>query len=83
MLSIRLSQELEQQLQQVTEQRNSTKTQVVREALAYYFAALEEEQPTPYALGEALFGKYASGHTDNSVAYKQKLKEKLSAKNAR
>ncbi len=82
MISLRLTKELQQQLEQFSEQRNSTKTQVVREALAYYFAALEEEQAqTPYVLGEALFGKYASGATDNSVNYKQKIKEKLRAKN--
>lgn len=44
MISLRLSKELQQQLEQLSEQRSSTKTHVAREALAYYFAERENIQ---------------------------------------
>jgi len=41
----------------------------------------ESKEKTPYELGSELFGKYASGKSDLSTTYKQKLKEKINAKN--
>jgi RHH-type transcriptional regulator, rel operon repressor / antitoxin RelB len=84
MISIRLESELEVQLAQYSERKNLSKSQVVKEALASYFAQLEaeEQQKSPFQLGEDLFGKYASGQHDRSVNYKQQLKDKLRAKNA-
>ena len=79
MIAVRLPDIMEKKLNTYAETLNKTKTDVVREALALYFKKNEHNQ-TPYAIGEALFGKYSSGRGDLSTTYKQKLKEKIRAK---
>ena len=80
MLSVRLSKELEKKLQNYANEYNKTKSDVVKEALNLLFKMQEEQQKTPYELGEELFGKYSSNQGDLSVAYKRRLKDKLSEK---
>lgn len=80
MISFRLEAELEQQLNQYSAQKNISKSQVIKEALAQYFARQSQEQ-SPYQIGKALFGRYASGQNDLSSTYKQKIKDKIRAKN--
>ena len=41
----------------------------------------ENEQKSAYELGSEFFGKYSSGRADLSTTYKQKLKDKINAKN--
>ena len=41
------------------------------------------EPETPYAVGERLFGRYASGRTDGSQKRKQILREKFGEKHCR
>ena len=41
----------------------------------------ESEQKSAYELGSEFFGKYSSGKNDLSTTYKQKLKDKINAKN--
>ena len=79
MIAVRLSDIMKKKLNTYAETLNKTKTDVVREALALYFKKNEHKQ-TPYAVGEALFGKYSSGRDDLSTTYKQKLREKIRAK---
>lgn len=83
MISIRLEAELEQQLEQLSQQQQVPKSHLVREALANYFAKLEQErlQQTPFQMGQDIFGKYASGESDRSSTYKQRIKGKLRGKN--
>lgn len=83
MLSVRLNNTLETQLQAVSKQNHISKSQVIKDALVYYFDMLKKEskQKTPYELGDEFFGKYSSGKRDLSTTYKQKLKEKIDAKN--
>ncbi len=80
MLSVRLSKELEKKLQNYANEYNKTKSDVVKEALNLLFKMQEEQQKTPYELGEELFGKYSSNQGDLSTTYKRRLKDKLSAK---
>lgn len=84
MISIRLNDELSLQLEQYCEQTQLSKSQLVKEALASYFAGLqaENEKKSAFDLGADLFGKYSSGDGDRSLNYKQQLKEKLRAKSA-
>jgi hypothetical protein len=82
MISVRLNQNLEQELTQYSKRKQVTKTDVIREALAHYFNTTnKEEKATPYELGADLFGNYGSGKRDLSTTYKEKLKEKIDAKN--
>lgn len=41
----------------------------------------ESKQKSSYELGSELFGKYSSGKDDLSTTYKQKIKDKINAKN--
>ncbi len=82
MLSVRLNKELEQQLNLIAKEMSISKSQIIKESLKLYFNMLNEtKSKTPYSVGKELFGKYSSGKKDLSVTYKQRLKEKLNAKN--
>jgi predicted DNA-binding protein len=82
MISVRLNQNLEQELTQYSKRNQVTKTDVIREALVHYFnTANKEKKATAYELGADIFGKYGSGQEDLSTTYKQKLKDKIDAKN--
>lgn len=83
MISFRIDTELEQQLNKYSEQQQKNKSQVIKEALVHYFSLQEQEdKPTPYQIGEPLFGRYSSGENDLSTTYKQRLKEKIRGKNS-
>ena len=56
-----------------------TKSDIIKESLERYYAQ-EEGALDSFTLGELFFGKYASGDSDRATTYKQRIKEKLSAK---
>jgi hypothetical protein len=84
MLSVRLDNALENQLNFLSKEKHLPKSQIVKEALLYYFDMMKKQQQekTPYELGSELFGKYSSEQTNLSTTYKQKLKDKINAKNS-
>jgi hypothetical protein len=84
MISVRLNNQLEKLLEQTAKDKSTSKSQIIKESLIHYFNMLKQEQKqkTPYELGSDLFGKYSSGKDDLSTTYKQKLKEKINAKNS-
>ena len=41
----------------------------------------KSKEKSAYELGASLFGKYSSDNSDLSITYKQKLKDKINAKN--
>lgn len=79
MLSVRLPKELEEKINMLSEQENSTKSDLVKKALEKYINE-KEKQFQPYDLGKELFGKYGSGEGDLSVCYKQKVRKKIDEK---
>jgi len=82
MISVRLNQHLEQELTLFSQLNQLTKTDIIKNALTYYFQVFKQEKkPTAYELGVNLFGKYGSQEGDLSTTYKQKLKDKINAKN--
>lgn len=83
MISVRLEPELEQRLNYLSEKRKVSKSQIIKDSLGMYFQAIDDENnaKTPFQLGEDLFGRYASGDTDRSVTYKEKVRERIRAKN--
>ena len=83
MISVRLDENIENQLNTLAQQKDTSKSKVIKEALVYYFDMLknENEQKSAYELGSELFGKYSSGRDDLSTTYKQKIKDKINAKN--
>ena len=83
MISVRLDENIENQLNTLAQQKDTSKSKVIKEALVYYFDMLKKEsmQKSAYELGSELFGKYSSGRDDLSTTYKQKIKDKINAKN--
>ena len=83
MISVRLGSDIERQLNFLANEKHLSKTQIIKESLLIYFDMFkkEQQQKSPYELGHELFGKYASGDSDRSTTYKQKLKDKINAKN--
>ena len=84
MISVRLDKQLERQLEKISKEKSTSKSQIIKESLIYYFNMLKQEQKqkSPYELGREFFGKYSSGKGDLSTTYKQKLKDKINAKNS-
>ncbi|SFP42959.1 ribbon-helix-helix protein, CopG family [Hydrogenimonas thermophila] len=80
MLSVRLPKDIEQELANVARLEQTTKTEIVREAILFFLENLKEKRKnTPYTLGKDLFGVY-DGDSDLSSNYKQKLDEILNEK---
>ncbi len=84
MLSVRLDTNMENEIKRLAQNKQIPKSKIIKDALVYYFNALKEDsqQKSCYELGRDLFGKYESGTDHLSSTYKQKLKEKIDAKNA-
>jgi predicted transcriptional regulator len=78
-LTVRLPDHLERELDRLAASERTTKAQIVRDALERYVAA-HREQRSSFELGEALFGRYGSGEQTLSTTYKERLREKLRAK---
>jgi predicted transcriptional regulator len=79
MLSIRLPDSLERELERLAAEERTTKTQIVRRALERYVEA-HRDQLSSFELGEHLFGRHGSGESTRSTSYKRLVREKLRAK---
>ena len=81
-LTARLPAALSRQLDAYSRARNLSRSDVVKAALDRY---LQEEAQAldALALGEAYFGRHASGLGDLSDTYKARLKRKLAGKHGR
>ncbi len=82
MRSIRLSDDIERRLDQLSERENRTKSDLIKEAIVEYLTDREVKQ-SPYDLGSDLFGVYSSGEGDLSTTYKTRIVEILREKNSR
>lgn len=84
MLTVRLDNTMENQLNSLSEQMHLPKSKIVKDALIHYFDMMKKQskEKTPYELGSELFGKHSSQEGTLSTTYKQKLKDKINAKNA-
>ncbi len=78
MITLRLDPELEQTINLVAYRLGISKSELVRKSITDFLAKLEK--PSPWELGNDLFGKYASGRNDLSTNRKELLKEKIQAK---
>lgn len=59
--------------------KNKTKSEIIIDALEMYYKQ-EENELDSYTLGLPYFGRYGSKTGDLSITYKQKIKEKLRAR---
>ncbi len=81
MLNVRLDKDTEKKLRDYAEQNATSKSSIVKEALAMYFSKTNQKQ-TSFDLGADLFGPASSGQSDLSKTYKSKLKKKINEKHA-
>jgi len=59
--------------------KGKTKSDIIKESLDLYYEQ-EEKEIDSYTLGEKYFGKYHLGEGDLSVTYKERIREKLRAR---
>lgn len=81
MLTVRLSREMEEELERLAAMEDKTRSQIVKAALEEYFRA-RSESGSAYSLGKDLFGIAGSGDTDRSATRRQRLKKRLREKHA-
>jgi predicted DNA-binding protein len=83
MISVRLGDDIENRLNYLAQEQHVSKSKIIKDSLLYYFDMIKDRQQaqTPYEIGSELFGRYASGDSERSTTYKQRLKDKISAKN--
>lgn len=81
-ISIRLDQETEAALRRRLTREGMPLSEFIREAIREKLERCPEEE-SPNAIGESLFGRYASGEFDRSLRRKELLRERLHAKRRR
>jgi predicted DNA-binding protein len=69
---------MEQKLETAAKTENTSKSDIIKEALEQYFS--REEEKNSWELGEPYFGRYGSGDGSLSSDYKNRLKGKIGAK---
>ena len=77
--TVRLPAESRNKLYALAKNKGKTRSDIIKESLDMYYAH-EESEIDSYTLGLPYFGKYSSGEGDLSTTYKQRIKEKLRAK---
>jgi hypothetical protein len=82
MISLRLTNDLENKLNKISKTENISKSELIKRALLLYFEKYQKTH-SPYDLGKDLFGKYGSGIGTLSKDYKNILKGKLREKHSR
>lgn len=80
-LNVRLDASTNKKLAAYSQQHETSKSSIVKEALAMYFTK-EQSKQYPHALGIDLFGAGKSDKSNNSTSYKSQLKKKLHEKYA-
>lgn len=81
MLTVRLSSDLQNNLEGYCQREKLSKSVVVKEALERYFHE-KRYNDNPFELGEELFGVEGSGVSDASVSYKNYMKQYLNEKHS-
>ncbi len=78
MITLRLDQKLEQQVNNTAKNLGLTKSELIRKSIKAYLLKLK--QPNAWEIGEDLFGKYSSGLGNLSSDRKEIIKSKIRAK---
>ena len=78
MITLRLDPKLENTINSVAQQLGVSKSELVRKSVIEFIKTLEK--PSPWELGNDLFGKYASEQTNRSSDRKALIKAKISEK---
>ncbi|MCK4840788.1 MAG: CopG family transcriptional regulator [Methylococcales bacterium] len=78
MITLRLDPKLEQTINKIAHQMEISKSELIRTSIIEFIAKLDK--PSPWKLGNEVFGKYASGVDNLSSDRKSLVKEKIKAK---
>jgi len=78
-LTVRLPEDLERELDRLAHEERTTKTQIVRRALERCVEA-HPDQRSSFELGEARFGRYGSGDGTLATTCKRRVRGKIRAK---
>lgn len=81
-LSIRLEKSLEEALRRRLQLDGMSLSDFIRDAIREKLTK-DGKKPSPYELGQHLFGRYGSGRDDLSTNRKALLRDKLNAKHRR
>jgi Arc/MetJ-type ribon-helix-helix transcriptional regulator len=76
MTTVRLDRDMEEQLEEISKKEHISKSEIIKKALSSYLYDVKSDK-NPYELGVDLFDLEGSGENDNSVRYKERLKERL------
>ena len=77
--TVRLPADSRNKLVALSRVKGKTKSDIIKESLELYYEQ-EENEIDSYTLGLPYFGKYNLGEGDLSTTYKQRIKEKLRAR---
>ena len=80
MITLRLDDNLEQQVNNTAKNLGLTKSELIRKSITDYLHKLK--QPDAWAIGEDLFGNYSSGQSNLSSDRKELVKNIIKAKRA-
>ena len=75
----RLPKDIRNKLLILSKIKGKTKSDIIKESVEMYYER-EENEIDSYTLGEPYFGKYGSGEGDLSTTYKERIREKLRAR---
>lgn len=78
MITLRLDEKLEQQINTTAKNLGVTKSELIRKSINEYLQKLK--QPSAWDLGEDLFGKYSSGLGNLSSDRKELTRSRIKAK---
>ncbi len=78
MITLRLDQKLEQQINTTAKNLGVTKSELIRKSINEYLSKLK--QPNAWELGKDSFGKYSSGLGNLSSDRKELIRSKIKAK---
>jgi len=79
MTTVRLPVDMEQRLQSLSAAKHKTKSELIKEALDFFFEK-EDSEKYSFELGKEYFGKIGSGQGNLSTDYKKLIKDKIRAK---
>ena len=77
--TVRLPLDTRNKLLTLSKVKRKTKSDIIKESLDMYYET-EENGVDSYTLGEPYFGNYSSSEGDLSTTYKERIREKLSAR---
>ena len=78
MITLRLDPKLEQSINNTAKNLGLTKSELIRKSIHEYLERLSK--PNAWDIGQDLFGKYSSAHSNLSTDRKELVKNKIRAK---